>query len=254
MIDPLASRLSIFKPTGELVTEVGIPELFEPLSQIGETMIGTYSPSLWSKNKVLVEIDLVGGAILWQRELRIPSDIGLPGNCGLSWGAMSQQGVATFGACHSHLILYSASGEGEIAVIEAPTYTAELPNQRDIDEHRQGARFLYRDGVVPDAAISEFAKIPKAGRIAGRSLIHDASGRLWIGTRRDRDRFSFLDLYLDRDFLGTVQVRDRMLGFDIMDGTLVILVERALDEHDGDGIPDRGVDWYDVRDMELGKE
>ena len=254
VIDPLASRLSVFTPAGELVAAVAIPEVFEPMSPIGETMIGTYAPNLRSTNRVLAEFDLAGGAVLWRRELRTPSDIGLPGECGLSWGAMSLGGVGTFGACHSQLLFYSASGDGEVGVIEAPTYTGELPNQRDIDEYRRGARFLFRNGVVPDAAVQEFAKTPKPGRIAGRSMVYDASGRLWVGTRRNRDRFSFLDLYLDRDFLGTVQVRDRMLGFDILHGTLVILVERALDEHDGDGIPDRGVDWYDVRDMELRKD
>lgn len=60
---------------------------------------------------------------------------------------------------------------------------------------------------------------------------------------------------LDKAFLGTVKVQDRMLGFDVLDGTLVVLVERGLDEDaDRDGIPDRGVDWYDVRDLELGRE
>ncbi len=122
VIDPLASRLSVFTPAGELVAEVAIPEVFEPMSPIGETMIGTYAPNLRSTNRVLAEFDLAGGAVLWRRELRTPSDIGLPGECGLSWGAMSLGGVATFGACHSQLLFYSASGDGEVGVIEAPTY------------------------------------------------------------------------------------------------------------------------------------
>lgn len=254
MIDPLASRISIFKPTGELVTEVAVPEMFEPMSSIGETMIGTHAPDVLSNNRVLAEVDPDGGAVLWRRELRTPSDIGLPGNCGLSWGAMSQEGVAAFGACESQLLFYSENGDGEVAAIEPPTYTGELPNQRDVDEHRQGARFLYRDGVVPDAAIRAFANTPKPGRIAGRSITYDESGRLWVGTRRDRDRFSYFDLYSDTAFEGSVQVRDRLLAFDILNGMLVTQVARALDEHDGDGIPDLGIDWYDVRDMQLGRE
>lgn len=246
VIDPLASRVSIFKPTGELVTEVAVPEMFEPMSPIGETMIGTYAPDLLSHNRVIAEVDLAGGAVLQPRQLRTPSDVGLPGNCGLSWGAMSQEGVATFGACKQQLLFYSESGDGEVAVIEPPTYTGELPNQRDIDEHRQGARFLYGGGAVPEAAVSEFANTPKPGRIAGRSIMYDGSGRLWVGTRRDRDRFSYFDLYFDTAFAGSVRVRDRLLGFDILNGTLVTLVERTLDEHDDDGIPDLGIDWYDI--------
>lgn len=249
VIDPLASRISIFRPTGEMVTEVAVPEMFEPMSPIGETMIGAYAPDLLSHNRVLAEVELAGGAVLRPRELRTPSDVGLPGNCGLSWGAMSQEGVAAFGACKQQLLFYFESGDGEVTVIEPPTYTGELPNQRDIDEHRQGTRFLYRGGVVPDAAVREFANTPKPGRITGRSIMYDASGRLWVGTRRDRDRFSYFDLYLDTAFMGSVRVRDRLLAFDILDGTLVTLVERALDERDGDGIPDHGIDWYDINGL-----
>lgn len=253
VIDPLASRLSIFRPTGELVTEVAVPRVFEPMSPIGETMIGTYTPNLLSHDKILAEVDLAGGAILWRRELLTPSDVGLPEDCGLSlsWGAIGQGGMATFGACRSQLLFYPADGNGEVAVIEAPTYTGELPNPRDIDEYRHGARFLYRDGVVPDAAVQAFAEAPKTDRIPGRPMVYDESGRLWVGTRRDRDRFSYFDVYLDTVFAGTVQVRDRVMGFDILNGTLVTLVERALDEHDGDGIPDRGIDWYDLGQLSV---
>lgn len=255
VIDPLASRLSIFKPTGELVTEVAVPRVFEPLSPIGETAVGTYMPDFLSRKKVLAEVDLSGGAVLWRRELRMPADLGLPSECGLSWGAMSHGEVLAFGACRSQLLFYRASGEGEVITIEAPTYTGELPNQRDIDEYRDGTGFLYRDGVVPDAVVQEFAQRRRVDRITGRAMTYDASQRLWVGAGRNRDRSSSLDLYLDKAFLGTVEVQDRMLGFDVLGGTLVVLVERGLDEDaDRDGMPDRGVDWYDVRDIGLSRE
>ncbi|MXX56563.1 MAG: hypothetical protein F4205_02750 [Gemmatimonadetes bacterium] len=255
MIDPLASRLSVFKPTGELVTEVAVPRVFEPLSPIAETTVGTYMPDILSNKKILAAVDLSAGAVLWRRELRMPSDIGLPSECGLSWGAMSQGEVLAFGACHSQLLFYGAGGEGEVIVTEAPTYTGELPNQRDIDEYREGVGFLYRDGVVPDAAVQAFAQRRRVDRITGRAMTYDASQRLWVGAGRNRDRSSSLDLYLDMAFLGTVEVQDRMLGFDVLDGTLVVLVERGLDEDaDRDGMPDRGVDWYDVRDIGLSRE
>ena len=255
VIDPLASRLSVFRPTGELVNEVVVPSSFEPMSAIGETTIGTYMPDFLSNEKVLVEIDLSRGAVLWRHELRMPWDIGLPEECVLSWGAVNQGETLAFGACHSQLLFYPAGGEGEVVTIEAPTYTGALPNQRDIDEYREGARFLYRDEVVPDAAVEEFAKHRRVDLIAGRSMTYDARRRLWVGAGRNRDRSSSLDLYLDKAFLGTAKVQDRMLGFDVLDGTLVVLVERGPDEDaDRDGMPDRGVDWYDVRDIELSRE
>lgn len=246
VLDPLSSRINFFKPTGELVTVVPVPEVFEPMAPIGETMMGAYMPDFWSSDKMLAEVDLPGGNILWQYELRSPTAIGLPDDCALSWGASTETGVAAFGACNSNLLFYSPGADGQVAVVEAPTYTGELPNRRDIDGFREGRRFLYGGDTVPSAAVQEFAETPKRDRIAGRSLIYDASDRLWVATQRDRDRFSYFDVYADTTFVRSVQVRDRLLGFDMLDGTLVTLVERALDEVDGDGIPDRGIDWYDV--------
>lgn len=63
VLDPLSARVSVFKPTGELVNVVRVPEVFEPLSPIGETMIGTFALNLLSSNTVLAEVDLRGGAI-----------------------------------------------------------------------------------------------------------------------------------------------------------------------------------------------
>ena len=113
---------------------------------------------------------------------------------------------------------------------------------------------MFGGDTVPDAAVRDFAETPKLDRIVGRSMVYDASERLWVATQRDRDRYSYFDLYVDTAFVGSVQVRDRLLGFDILNGTLVALVERALNEHDADGVPDRGLDWYDVRQVGLGKE
>ena len=246
VLDPLSSRLSVFKPTGEFVDVVHVPEVFEPLSPIGRTMSGTFVPDLLSSTKFLAEIEASSGAIAWRRELRSPSEIGLPQTCGLSWGALNKAGVAAFGACSSKLLFYPPDADGQVTVVEAPTYTGELPNHRDIDEFREGMRFVFNGGTVPLAAVQEFAETPKTDRIPGRAMLYDASQRLWVATQRDRDRFSYLDVYVDTSFRGSVQVRDRLLGFDIVEGTLVTLVERALGEDDADGVPDRGIDWYDI--------
>lgn len=247
VLDPLSSRFSVFKPTGELVDVVRVPEVFEPLSPIGKMMSGTFVLNLLSSTKILVEIEASTGTIVWQRELRSPSEIGLPQHCGLSWGALNKAGTAAFGACSSNLLFYPPDADGQITVVEAPTYTGELSNHRDIDEFREGMRFLFNGGAVPLAAVQEYAEAPKTDRIPGRAMLYDASDRLWVATQRDRDRSSYFDVYVDTSFLGSVQVRDRLLGFDIVDGTLVTLVDRALDEDDAYGVPDRGIDWYDIR-------
>ena len=76
----------------------------------------------------------------------------------------------------------------------------------------------------------------------------DERGRFWIATGRDRDEFSYLDVYLSREgtYFGSVRVEDRILGFDVAGSTLAVMVERAPTPEDPEGIPARAVDWYDI--------
>lgn len=76
----------------------------------------------------------------------------------------------------------------------------------------------------------------------------DEEGRLWIATQRDRDEFSYIDVYLPGDvtYFGSVRIDGRLLGFDLVGATLAVVVERRITADDPDGIPDRAVDWYDV--------
>ena len=54
-------------------------------------------------------------------------------------------------------------------------------------------------------------------------------------------------------YVGSVKVRDRLRGFDLLGSTLVVLVERQVGPDDADGIPDRALDWYEVGDLGLGR-
>ena len=74
----------------------------------------------------------------------------------------------------------------------------------------------------------------------------DADNRYWVATHRDLHEWSHLDVYEDTEYVASVKVRDRMLGFDLVGSTLVVLVERQLGPEDADGVPDRAVDWYEV--------
>ena len=80
-------------------------------------------------------------------------------------------------------------------------------------------------------------------------LAYDDHGRLWVATERDRARYSYLDRYLGTEYIGSVRVRDRLLGYDVYGSTLATVVER---EPDADGIGWREVDWYDIGRLRLG--
>ena len=81
------------------------------------------------------------------------------------------------------------------------------------------------------------------------SLAFDNGGRLWIGTTRDRDAFSYLDVWVGTDYAGTVRIRDRLIGYDLMGSTLAALVDRAPGP---EGVSARAIDWYDVDGIEFG--
>ena len=50
-------------------------------------------------------------------------------------------------------------------------------------------------------------------------------------------------MYEGTELLGTVRVRDRVVGFDVMGSVLVTLVDRPAP---ADAVADRGIDWYDL--------
>ena len=81
------------------------------------------------------------------------------------------------------------------------------------------------------------------------SLAYDDRGRLWVATERDRAHFSYFDIYVGIEYVGSVRVRDRLRAYDLYGSTLVTVVER---EPDADGIGWRGADWYDIAGLNLG--
>ena len=88
---------------------------------------------------------------------------------------------------------------------------------------------------------------------ARNNQLVDAANRYWIATQRDTHEWSYLDVYENAEYVGSVRVRDRIRGFDLLGSTLVVLVERQVGPDDADWIPDRALDWYDIGDLGLGR-
>ena len=110
----------------------------------------------------------------------------------------------------------------------------------------ESARALPRSALEPYAAA--FLETPKSWFHGPLMFSFDGRDRLWVATTRDRDAFSWFDVWVGTDYLGAVRIRDRLMGYDILDSTLVALVER---EPDRDGIAQRAIDWYDIGELEL---
>ena len=58
-----------------------------------------------------------------------------------------------------------------------------------------------------------------------------------------------IDVWSGQIYIGTVRIRDRLLGYDLLGTTLVALVERKPDRY---GIAGRAVDWYEITSLDFG--
>lgn len=253
--DPARGRLLAFTRTGELVAEVSLPvPVFIPGAAFDTTIIGSYitgyDPDPTARGgMVAAEILLSTGELV--REWR-PANVPEIPECGMPYFGFPAVGGSgdqdwVFMACNGHIAFVKP--DGETTVIRAPTYAGDLPGKRDLEEHRNViADFRRRNGITTDlsGSIRGFAERPMEYFLGRGQETFDSHGRLWIATRRNRNEASFVDIYSGAEYVGTVKVWDRLLAFDVFEGTLAVLVERQAGSGDADGIPDRGIDWYDL--------
>jgi hypothetical protein len=266
VIDAELQRLSVFRPTGELVSDARLPGVFRPAAPMNATLIGTafdirVEDGAMVLRNAQTEVDIASGEILWQRvfpDTQARDDAGCEPALfgGLLNAAASPTGRMAFSICDAQLLFFSDREAGTGTLVRSPTYTAELPSSRDLEEYEEARReFNRRIGGSVDSATAAASRETFRSRpmFYSAHTWFDARDRLWVLTRRDRDEWSYLDIFAaDGGYAGTVRVRDRALGFDILGQTLAVLVERQVGADDADGIPDREVDWYDVSRLDMG--
>ncbi len=241
-----SDRLMFFEPTGILLSEKTLPVNLVANSLFGETVFGSYFPRRSrDPNYVPIQIDMVSGEI-WDRE--DIHDVAETECKEVGAGRPIPSGGYVFVACQRELVFLASLDASTATVIKAPTYVDELPNERDMTEIQ--SHTIPRGGfAIPQAYVEEYRQRPKRGYLVPGALSYDAWERLWVATQRDRDDNSYLDIYTGTEYAGTVQIRDRLIGYDLMGPTFVALVERKPDK---DGIAQRAIDWYDIGDLEIG--
>ncbi len=234
-------RLTIFEPSGTILSSVQVPFMFRPMAPFGQTVVGAYDMSGSAPYTLPVaEIDLESGDFVQQRLLPHPSNLGLPMECerGYSRGALGPVGRMAFGTCQSVLVQWHGD---DVVTFRDPTYASELPSDTDVETHRERWRLAF--GFPPsESQMLVYSENPKWVTAGGRSLIYDDWGRLWVALQRDRHEFSYFSIFSDTTYVGSVRVRDRIEGYDLLGSTLAVLVDRLPD--DPAGIPGQGVDWY----------
>ena len=260
IFDSRQDRLTVFRTDGELVSDLSLPSLFfprsvGPSSLFGDGLLGMVPGTQPEEGteptaaKVLVEVSLRSGEVLWHRS-------GLEEvartECGrLGSSRPTPSGGYVLYACKRDMVFLEDRDGMAAAVIHSPNYVAELPNERDMEARREGLASI-SGGRVSAAAmepyVAGYREEPK-GWFLLDGLNFDDLGRLWVATRRDRDAFSYFDIWMGTEYAGTVRIRDRLIGYDILGSTLVALVERTPDRN---GVAQRAIDWYDIDVVEVG--
>ena len=250
-------RLSVFRVDGVHILDfslnapgvfVGGPMSFRAESEGGERLWLTAASPTGEASFATIEFDLATQRIVWEQAsetLLLEGDEPCEGTEGTLGSTLRPGSIHSIGSLHyfscNDVIVYLPEPKGDRRVFldRMPTYREEYPNEQDIASQRRAMRFL---GPALDDHIDEYQRTPKLFPALGESArAYDAEGRFWVGTRTMSDS-SEVDLYDGADYIGTVRIRDVLLGLDILDSTLVALVEHR----DSVGIPSRGLDWYDI--------
>ena len=249
--DIRSARLTFFEPNGNLVSSTRMPPNFFLTDLHGNRAFGMYLALLDrtrpqdQASYFPMEVDAFSGTILWEQ----PGFANMVGrDCfGGLMGILNPEGGLVTTACEHELVFLGHMDGAHVTVVRAPNYFPTLPNARDVDAYVAGAARI-GGGALPatqrEAYAVEYREKPKAWFLGGPlSLTFDGENRLWAATTVDRDAFSYIEVWIGTAHAGTVRIRDRLMGYDILGSTLVALVERKPDRY---GVAQRAIDWYDI--------
>ena len=261
--DGVLARFTVFEPSGAYVSEVRMPFL-HPLRSFDTVLTGVLWRG-WIPGSLMIryDVNLASGEVVREEASPI-GPWGVACEEGF-WGIPDRAGGWVFEACEGHLIFVGNTGDA--TVLRVPT---ELPDERDVA--RREDRMLAGQGSMGAEAITRVLQMSSHGTYRsfvdqmledyrakpkpyslGTEQLFDAANRYWIATRRDTHEWSYLDVYENAEYVGSVRVKDRLRAFDLLGSTLVVLVDRQVGPDDADGIPDRALDWYEVGDLGLGR-
>ena len=248
------NRASIFRTNGPgpvaLVSSSPMLNLI-PTSPVSSAVEGTHY-DLGEGVHHQVEVEFGTGRILWSRHYS-PALV----KCGegaearqtmLGRGHPEPGGGRFFVACRGQYVVWFADRNERrpSAVVASPTYRVDYPNERDVAAYIETMTALTNGTSGPSRQdVADFRRRPKPwSRGSGQTV--DEQGWFWVATTRDRQEYSYIDVYATRGYLGTVRVRHDLAAFDRMGSRLVVLVDRPLTEDDPGGVQRSGIDWYDV--------
>lgn len=184
-------RFTVFEPSGAYLSDVlGPVGRFEPLRSFGAVLSGVEadimvmlgvetSGSLMTR----YDVNVATGEIVREKASPTgPWDVA----CGeVTFGIPDRAEGWVFVACEGHMVFVGDTGE--VTVLRAPTYVAELPDERDVARREEMLMALNRANGFPastdvDERLEEYRAAPKRYFLGTRHQLVDADGRYWIAT------------------------------------------------------------------------
>ena len=260
MVDSQLGRFTVFEPSGAYLSEVKLPDrIFQPLPSFGTVVSGLsldYMAMLHGETSgslvTRYDVNIATGEVVREEgSPRGPWDV----ECGqVIHGIPDRAEGWVFVACEGHLIFVGDTGDA--TVLRAPEYVPELPDERDVARREEEFRSIQMGRPAPldmKELLESYRATPKHYYLSTADQLFDAANRYWIATQRDTHEWSYLDVYENAEYVGSVEVRDRLRAFDLLGSTLVVLVDRQVGPDDADGIPDRALDWYEIGELPFGR-
>ena len=253
-----AARLTFFEPDGTLVSATRMPADVVPTDLQAGRVLG-YRLAMLDRTRsedqpdyVPTVVDASSGEILWERE-DLADAVGR--DCFGGFGSVLRpEGGFVTTACEHELVFLDHRDAASATVVAAPNYFPALPGARDVEAYvndvtRIGGGLVSLSPAQKEAYAAGYREKPRRWYFGGSaSLNFDGLNRLWAALTLDRDDFSYLEIWTGTEYAGTVRVRDRLMDYDILGATLVVLVERKPDQY---GIAQLAVDWYDIDGLDF---
>ncbi len=254
VMDADLRRLSLFAETGGLVNVTSaFPPLFDigRRKTVGETVVGSTFDR--SGKRTDMEIELATGRILWERSFLLERDVvdcSSPGRRDrqLGGGFAGPGSSLLFVTCYGeYLVWYADRDDPEPAAIVRTTYVERYPTDREV-----ASEMRVLQSAPWQVSEDEIRSRPK---VWYRASVVDDRQRFWAvwhseALGRVTTPKSYVDLFhLTSDgphYALTLELKDIVLGMDVLGDTLAVLVERDV----GGLLPERHVEWYDVSIMD----
>lgn len=251
VLDAEQSRLTVYSPEGKLRDTANPPTAFSALERPDSSVVvGTHLNTDRSRWAVpVVWFSIRDDSVLRSMALRHESDATREAlNAGAA-AARGPDGEFVVWVGDYTLARYTAAGTF-VEEFTSPEYEPELPTERDVQAYRQGLESII--GRPPtERAVAEYRDRPVLPLVRGAPLQFDSVDRLWAATTRDHESRSYLDVFRDGKFLGSVRVRGRLVSYEILGSTMAVLAED--DERDAAGLYPRRIHWYQIVEADPGQ-